>query len=319
MGKYLHSMYNLQTECQEICLKEEIKEPKVSVIVPAWNVEEYIERCLSSLVQQTLKEIEIIVVDDGSTDSTSKIISCFEHCGSRIILINQEHKMQGAARNAGIKIAKGEYIGFVDADDWLDKDYFEKLYNAAKKYNSDIALATNIRTGHGKTKKRLNITKEEYLTDLQDKVDACHLWKDGCPTNKIYLADLLRKNEILFPEGVICEDKIFTTKAVYYANGIVTVPNIYYYYFRNLMSAVKINGRTSDKSRRNDKNNARLEVLNFLKSKNANIRDKDFWAVTKEIRFLGIPLYRIKESLHTKKHFLFSLIPVYENSEEINV
>ena len=206
--------------------------PELSVIIPVYNTDKYLEKSLDSLTSQTLKDIEIICVNDGSTDNSLAVLQKYADKDSRIIVINQEHKMQGAARNAGIKIAEGEYIGFVDSDDWVDKDYFEKLYNAVKKYDSDIALATNIRTGHGKTKKRLNITKEEYLTDLQNKVDTCHLWKDGCPTNKIYRADLLRENEILFPEGVICEDKIFTTKAVYYANGIVTVPNVYYYYFR---------------------------------------------------------------------------------------
>ena len=284
--------------------------PEVSVIIPVYNTDKYLEKSLDSLTSQTLKDIEIICVNDGSTDNSLAVLQKYADKDSRIIVINQEHKMQGAARNAGIKIAEGEYIGFVDSDDWVDKDYFEKLYNAVKKYDSDIALATNIRTGHGKTKKRLNITKEEYLTDLQNKVDACHLWKDGCPTNKIYRADLLRENEILFPEGVICEDKIFTTKAVYYANGIVTVPNVYYYYFRNSCSTVKTKGQNVVKNKIDYRNQARLEVLNFLKSKNANLRDKDFWAVTKEIKFLGIPIIKVKESLHTKKCLLFGLIPL---------
>ena len=136
--------------------------PELSVIIPVYNTDKYLEKSLDSLTSQTLKDIEIICVNDGSTDNSLAVLQKYADKDSRIIVINQEHKMQGAARNAGIKIAEGEYIGFVDSDDWVDKDYFEKLYNAVKKYDSDIALATNIRTGHGKTKKRLNITKEEY-------------------------------------------------------------------------------------------------------------------------------------------------------------
>ena len=106
---------------------------KVSVIVPVFNTEKYKEKCLNSLINQTLQDIEIICVNDGSTDKSADIIKKFANKDSRFKLINQENKKQGAARNTGMKIAKGEYIGFVDSDDWVDLEYYEKLYNAAKK------------------------------------------------------------------------------------------------------------------------------------------------------------------------------------------
>ncbi len=287
---------------------------KVSIIIPVYNTENYIEKCLNSLVNQTLQDIEIICVNDESTDNSITILNKYAQKDSRIKIINQQHAKQGAARNNGLKNAQGEYIGFVDSDDWVDLDYFEKLYNASKKYDSDLALATNIRTGNGKTKKRILLHKEEFITDLQKKMDICHQWKDGCPTNKLYRKEFLNKYNIRFPEGVSCEDKLFTTQAVYYANGIATVPDIYYYYFRNPKSTVNLSKKS--KAKTDDKEIARRDVLNFLKLQNAQIRDKDFWAVKKDYKLFGIIWYRIKESFYTEKHLLFSKIPVFEKSEK---
>lgn len=145
--------------------------PKVSVVVPFYNTEKYLEKCLDSLVNQTLKELEIILVNDGSTDSSLEIAKNYQQKDSRIKIVEQEHLKQGAARNSGMKVAAGEYIGFVDSDDWVDLDYFEKLYNTAKQYNADIALATNVRIGNGKTKYRLKLTEEKLYTTLQEKCD----------------------------------------------------------------------------------------------------------------------------------------------------
>ena len=284
------------------------KKPKISVVVPVFNTEKYLSRCLLSVINSSLKELEIIIVNDGSTDNSEKILSLFANHDSRITIVNQEHKLQGAARNNGIRLAKGEYIGFIDSDDWIDEDFFEKLYAAVKKYNADIAFAANIRIGNGKTKKRLNITKEIYTQDLQTKFDLCRLWKDSCPTNKIYRTEFLRNNNITFPENVYCEDKLFSVKALYHANGIVTVPDTYYYYYRNLNStSLKKNEK---KERKNDKNNARLEVLKFLRHQKAQVRDGDFYAVTKQINLFGIPIYKKKESLCSVKHYLLSVIKV---------
>ncbi len=312
MGTTFISMQDIKTHFDEISIKYAIANPKVSIIVPTYNNSDYLAKCLFSLLEQSLKEIEIIVVNDGSTDITNSILSIFKQ-DSRIKVFNQEHKLQGAARNLGMQEARGEYIGFIDSDDWIDLDYYEKLYNTAKKYNSDIALATNVRIGNGKTKKRLNITEEVFVSTLQDKVDISNQVKNPCPTNKIYRRSMLEEKNIVWLEGCYCEDKLFTIQAVYYANGIVTVPGVNYYYYRNPKSTV------NSKSRKHtvDKQRAKRDVLNFLKEKKADIRDCEFWAITKEIRVLGIPIYSEKESLATKKGYIFSYIKIFQRRIEV--
>lgn len=297
-------------------LDNSIHYPKVSVVVPVFNTEKYITKCLTSITKQTLREIEIIIVDDGSTDGSTEIIKKFMNSDHRIILLNQQNAKQGAARNVGINHAKGEYIGFVDSDDWIDLDYFEKLYMSAKKNNSDLALATNVRIGNGLTKKRIEIKKEEFIQDLQAKIDVCNLCKDACPTNKLYKLNFLKNYGIFFPEGIHCEDKIFTTMAVFYANGITTVPDLYYYYFRNPDSTV--NSRKNKKANDIYRENARKEVLEFLKSKNSNLRDKDFWAIKKRISIFGITFLIIKESFNTDRFLLFGLFNIFEKEKSNN-
>lgn len=289
---------------------------KVSIIVPFFNTEKYIEKCLNSLVNQTLSDIEIICVNDGSTDNSMITVRRFALKDSRIKIIEQQNLKQGAARNNGMKIAQGEYIGFVDSDDWVDLDYFERLYNAAKKYDSDIALATNIRVGKRKSKKRLNITEEKVVSGLQDKFDICQQWKNECPTNKIYRHSMLKANKIVWPENCYCEDKLYTVQAVYYANSVVTVPNVNYYYFRNPNSTVNSKAKKHFKQLIDHKNNARRTVLAFLKEKNAQIRDKDFWAVKNEFRIMGVTIFKIEESLQTTRFVLFGISPFSSTSKK---
>ena len=285
---------------------------KVSIIVPVYNTEKYLAKCLDSLINQILQDIEIVCVNDGSTDNSLDILNEYASKDSRIKIINQENKMQGAARNAGTTIATGEYIGFVDSDDWVDLDYYEKLYNCAKKYDSDIALATNVRVKKDSTKKRLNITEEKTYKTLQEKIDVCEQWRNECPTNKIYRLEMLRKNHIKWPEMMYCEDKLFTMKAIYYANGIVTVPDTYYYYYWNPKSTVNFSLKAHHSRFLRHKNIARQKVLNFLKEKKADIRDKDFWAISKDFKIFNIVMFRIKHSLHTEKGLVFGFIPVYQ-------
>lgn len=285
------------------CRSQVCEHPKISVIVPAYNTEKYIAKCLRSITGQTLREIEIIVINDGSTDGTlNEIESCAKN-DIRIKVINQSNQKQGAARNRGIRSARGKYIGFVDSDDWVDADYFEKLYAAARKYDADLALATNVRIGNGRTKKRLHIEHEFCARSLQERIDISKQAKNPCPTNKIYRKKLLLDNNIFYPEGIFCEDKLFTIQALYYANAMVAVPDTFYYYFRNPHSTVN----SKSKALIHAKNCANLSVLNFLKEKNADIRDGLFWAVKKEFRLMGTALVRSEESLHSKRLSLFGI------------
>ena len=304
----MQKQVSLLEKIEEIKYIGKIDKPKLSIIVPAYNAEKYIDRCLYYLIAQTIKEIEIIIINDGSTDNTMSKLTLISNIDSRIKIIEQENKLQGAARNKGISIARGEYIGFCDADDYIDYEYYEKLYNAAKKYDSDIALAANVRVSDTKYKPRLNITKEEVFIDILDKFTACNQRKNECPTNKIYRTSFLLKNNICFPEGVYCEDKLFSLKSVYYANKIVTVPNVHYYYWENPNSTVN-----SKKTKKHieDRKSSKKAVLSFVKEKNIPVKDWYFKAEKNRIEFLSIPLIVVQESTESEKWFLFGLICIY--------
>ena len=317
MGICAVKIRDIEKELKKLSVSQASDNIKVSVIVPTYNDELYLPRCLFSLVRQTLKDIEIIVVNDGSTDDTACILDLFAKYDKRFKIVNQPNLKQGVARNKGMENALGEYIGYVDSDDWIDLDYFEKLYNSAKKYDADIALATNIRTGNGKTKKRLHIENEVLVSTLQGKIDISNQAKNPCPTNKIYRRKMLLENLITWPEGVYCEDKIYTIKALYYANSLVAVPDVFYYYFRNPNSTVNNKNVQRRAKAKMDKINANRAVLNFLKENNANIRDSEFWALKTEKKLLGITLYKIFESIKTEKFLLFGFIPFVRRSNEI--
>lgn len=111
---------------------------KISVIVPVYNVEDYLEECINSILGQTYKNLEIILVDDGSTDNSSKICDIYEKKDKRIKVIHKENGGLSSARNEGLKYRTGEYISFVDSDDFIDKTMYEKLYSAIKKYDADV-------------------------------------------------------------------------------------------------------------------------------------------------------------------------------------
>ena len=130
---------------------------KVSVIIPVYNVDKYLEECLQSVCSQTLKDIEIICINDGSTDKSGQILKDFAKKDKRIILIEQENRGVSIARNNGLKAARGEYIGFVDSDDCIDPDFYEKLENAClniapsfRYYSERVAKGGGVFYGNGK-------------------------------------------------------------------------------------------------------------------------------------------------------------------------
>ena len=128
----------------EIIIQNKIDfEPKVSVIIPVYNVEEYLRECLDSVVNQTLKEIEIICVDDGSTDSSLDILKEYAEKDNRITVMKQANLHAGVARNAGLSVAKGEYLSFLDSDDFFEKDMLEKMFLKVSSNLSDVIVCSN--------------------------------------------------------------------------------------------------------------------------------------------------------------------------------
>ena len=247
----------------------EVLKPKVSVVVPVYNVEKYVEKCLNSLVNQTFKDIEIIVVNDGSKDNSLEVVKKFEN-DTRVKIISQENKGLSGARNTGIDNASGDYIAFLDSDDWVDYDFIEKLYDAIIRNDCDIAAATIIRKREKTQKYRVHYTKEEVFETLEEKLKACRIPVCCYVWNKLYKADLVKNYR--FFEGVNFEDVLWTPEILKRANKLVVVPNINHYYRVNNQSIVK---KIQTPKKQLDAYNAKKYVVNFMEENGVKLSKKD--------------------------------------------
>lgn len=201
---------------------------KVSIIVPVYNVEKFLPQCMDSLINQSLHEIEIICVNDGSTDKSLNILNRYAKQDKRIKILSQQNMGLSGARNTGLSFATGEYICFVDSDDWIDIDYCEKLYKKAKKENADIVRGIIYNEYPDRTENHeFNKTIKEFSNK---KIplginDHCVVAWDG-----IYKRQFLMDNHINFIFGLVHEDIPFTAKTTFYANKIIPCDNTFYHY-----------------------------------------------------------------------------------------
>ena len=216
-----------------------MKNPLISVIIPVYNVEKYLPRCLESIICQAYENIEIIIVNDGSTDNSENICQNYMKRDNRIKLINQKNSGAAVARNIGIDYANGEYIGFVDSDDIVCSDMYEKLLKNIIKTNADISICDFIET------KQLNYTDETksnntkfnlqvYNTDeIVSKFLRINSYEQYFSVwNRLYKAELFEN--IRFTEGIINEDVDFSYK-IFLSSKLVCVSKepLYYYYVGN--------------------------------------------------------------------------------------
>ena len=208
--------------------------PNVSIIVPIYNVEGYIEKCLESLVNQTLQDIEIILVNDGSTDNSALIAKRFlENYPEKIVYLEKENGGLSDARNYGIPYAKGEYIAFLDSDDYVEKNMYEEMYNLAKKQNSDMVQCNFYWEYPEKDKKKIADLKEYKGKKEMLEETRVEAW------NKLIRREILVENpEIRFPKGLRYEDMEFTYKLVPYIEkvDILNKPFIHYIQRQNSIS-----------------------------------------------------------------------------------
>ena len=285
---------------------------KVSIIIPVYNAEKYLGECLESLINQTLKEIEIICINDGSTDNSLTILKSYQKMDSRIKVINQKNSGPGKSRNTGIKFAKGDFIGFTDSDDWVEKDYFEKLYNAARQYNCDVAAGDFYRQGKFLKSKKLHYKQTSAFFTPAEKIRHAFIPKYNYVWNKIY-----KRNTLLampFPENCYYEDMRWLIKVIYNLNGFVTVPDTFYYYRKNQGSIVT----QKTVKHQQDCKLAEKEIQKFLKKHNIPVLIQYKLAKKIKVKFFGLQILRL-EYYHPQKIKirLFGFIPVIE-IEKIN-
>lgn len=214
--------------------------PKISVIIPVYNASSYIKKCLDSLVKQTLSDIEIIIVNDGSVDNTEKIINNYLKKHNNIIYIYKENGGQSSARNLGLKKAKGKFISFIDGDDYIEEDMLEKLYNKAEEYKLDICICDIKYVYDDHIEKQILFKENKKIISPKE-----YMLTNPCPWNKIYKRTLLTKNNFAFPEGIIYEDFSMIPRLALWTDKIGYVNECLYNYIIHENSTMNINAYNS--------------------------------------------------------------------------
>ncbi|MDR0723654.1 MAG: glycosyltransferase [Endomicrobium sp.] len=247
--------------------------PEISAIIPVYNTGKYLKQCLDSVCNQTFKDIEIICINDGSTDGSLDILKEYEHKDLRIkIIINQKNEGAGAARNKGIETARGQYIAFVDSDDWIDLSYYEVLYNMAKSYEADLIRTSYILEYSDYSE------KEKFFSSLFEKKRKrgeplfLNVNDHSCVVyNAIYRYKYLIKNNVHFDNSYHCNDIFFTAQAVYFSQKTIGLDsNVYYHKRCNIPNQLSVTTKANLLERTKSLircNRITLEFINSAKYK----------------------------------------------------
>ncbi len=253
--------------------KEVDTEIVISVVIPVYNVEKYLERCIESVVNQTYNNLEIIIVNDGSTDASLEVANRMKAKYPKLIIIDQENSGVSSTRNAGMKAANGDYIAFLDSDDWVAPDCYEYMLNLIKKYNADVAdiMTMQVDTDHP------TVPAVAEKIEIYDGMDILehYLYRGmketkGAPFTvwrKLYKRSLF-SNEIHFAEGMINEDICFNYKVLSKCKRIVVSNQIKHFYFQ------RKTGLTNGPLKRRDLDLFKVSdelIMLASKSKNARI------------------------------------------------
>jgi glycosyltransferase involved in cell wall biosynthesis len=307
---------------------------KLSIIVPIFNSEKHLSRCINSILSQTYQNLEIILINDGSKDNSLTICNEFAAIDNRILIINQENHGQAHARNAGLKIASGNYIGFIDSDDFIDIEMYSNLVKVAEDFKPDI-IVSNYKLFNSKNNSFIEIKSDIPYGKLLDKNDIIdflikpyYTGKLGVISslcNKIYKSDFIKINKLLIDERGSAEDYWFNFYALKIAATVFAIDKAYYNYFYLNKGSVMNSFRENQfdyylKSRQELKDNNvefkfDLDSLNFggdfYYNTNAYIllciKKKGFYNSYQKVRlilnneeFKNVFLYFIPNRIHTK-------------------
>ena len=230
-----------------------LNNPLITVIVPIYHVEKYLHRCIDSIIGQTYKNLEIILVDDGSGDACSGICDEYARKDSRIVVIHKENGGLSDARNKGIEIAKGEYLAFVDSDDYIHKDMYSILMEALIQTDSELSMCSYKYVYDGRPDEIDESIGTDHHIEVMDGVKAHHRYYSGdkkleltVAWNKLYKKDLF--SDLRYPKGRIFEDEFTTYKALYKCSRICFVDLPLYYYLQRSDSIIGVmNGHRDTK------------------------------------------------------------------------
>ncbi len=211
---------------------------KLSVIIPVYNTGKYLPKCLDSILNQSIDDFEVIVVNDGSKDNSVDIIKEYvEKYKDKIVFLDKKNGGQGSARNLAIKHAKGEYIGFVDSDDFIDSNMYEKMYEVAKNNKSDIVICNT--TDFYEKDNSEEVVKLDFKSNVsnEEAIIKCV----PCILNKIYKKDLLTKSKFTFNESIWYEDLSYSIIMLMIAKKINFIEDPFYYYLHRNSSTMNNN------------------------------------------------------------------------------
>ncbi|MDR3187470.1 MAG: glycosyltransferase [Holosporaceae bacterium] len=245
--------------------QSQVKMPLISVVIPVYNTEKYLSKCLDSIVNQRVNDIEIICVNDGSSDGSLSILREYAERDPRIVILDQENQGQAIARNAGLRISKGKYVSFVDSDDWIEPSLYElSLYFLENERTELVIFDVNIcedSTTHS-NRSMAKYFKMKFHGNV--RIDGDVILKSAVsPWNKIYLRDIISKYEISFSERLLYEDNSFHWKYMLQArNAYFLEEKLYNYRIRKN----SIMHRTKSKlSRVEDHFLVCLDIFNYMK------------------------------------------------------
>lgn len=247
---------------------------QISVIIPVYNTATYLPACLDSLLSQTFNDIEIICVNDASTDDSLKILKKYAKKDNRIKIISYtKNKGQGHARNVALKTVRTPFIGFIDSDDTIDTDYYEVLYQKIK--NADIASnRMELMDDNGECSPVIwpiaNYTLQNVFTTTSERLGLLYCNGNVSTVKHLFRTDLIQNNNITFETGIYFEDQLFMLQALYYAKCVINdeiMSPVYHYYIRTGSSSHKKHADTKYKKSKFDQFTICQKMLNFLESK----------------------------------------------------
>ena len=245
----------------------------ISIIVPAFNADRFLEKCLNSILDQTFSEFEIILINDGSQDNTLIICEQFAKKDSRVVLINQDNQGISIARNTGILKAQYPYITFVDSDDWIEKTYLEVLFNCMTQYNADISICGHYidHIDEKKNRRKKQCSKDKQIFEYSKNEALSLIFQDdhiqNYPWSKLYKKHLF--DDIKYPENTYYEDVFTTYKIIDRADKIVKTNEKLLHYIKHESNITT----TNSPKKITDCCNAFLSQLHFMKKNQSNLKN----------------------------------------------